>query len=206
MEYNYPLFLASSSYSRQLLLTQAKIPFQVAYQNADETICNHNQSLELVVQEIAIHKMNHVLLDTIKDYPTILVLTADTLSQDPHGTIEGKPQDYNHARQQLLTAATGVSRVATAFCLDKKSYKDGQWHTVDRIVHVVESSYRFAVPARWVDTYLANSIGLKAAGAIAVEEFGAPFLEHINGSYSGLVGLPLYELRSALEKMNFFEF
>ena len=44
----------------------------------------------------------------------------------------------------------------------------------------------------------------EAAGAVAVEECGSQFLQSIQGSHSGLIGLPMFELRQALTKCGFF--
>ncbi|MCX5922118.1 MAG: Maf family protein [Candidatus Dependentiae bacterium] len=48
-------------------------------------------------------------------------------------------------------------------------------------------------------------IALEAAHTIAIEEFGAQFLKVIHGSYLTIVGLPLFELREALEELDFFD-
>jgi predicted house-cleaning NTP pyrophosphatase (Maf/HAM1 superfamily) len=69
---------------------------------------------------------------------------------------------------------------------------------------VVTADYVFDVPDAWLDIYLEKSRGLVASGAIAIEEFGSQFLKTVHGSYTTIVGLPMYELREALEKIGFF--
>jgi len=129
-------------------------------------------------------------------------LTADTLSQDSTGAINGKPVDREDAIAKIKAARNGM-RTGTAFCLDRKQFRNGSWHIDKRIIRFVEAHYRFIIPDFWIDRYLNHSLGLKASGAIAIEEFGSLFLESINGSYTTIVGLPLFELREALQELGF---
>jgi septum formation protein len=199
-----PLYLASSSRSRQYLLTISKIPFIVIEQTADEKECDWTLPLEEVVCSIAKHKMAHVILPQGHEQQIIFVLTADTLSQDVNETKHGKPIDKEDALLKLQQASEGLNRCSTAFCLEKKQYRNGQWHTIEQILTSVTSSYYFDVPSAWRHLYLSTTPSLSVSGAIAIEDFGMQFLKTIDGSYSAIVGLPLFELRQALESMGFF--
>jgi septum formation protein len=199
------LYLASSSPSRKKLLEDAKIPFTVITQTADESHCEWALPLDILVTKIAHYKMEHVHLPAGKVEGEIcFVLTADTLSQDSNGVIQKKPIDRADAKYKIQGARNGAS-LSTAFCLEKNIWHDGRWHMTDRIDNVVSAKYRFIIPDTLIDYYLDNSIGLKTAGAIAVEDFGLQFLESIEGSYSTIIGLPLFELRVALTELGFFE-
>jgi len=70
---------------------------------------------------------------------------------------------------------------------------------------VVEAGYRFVIPDHWIDRYLEHSWAMIASGAIAVEFYGAQFLQWIDGSYTTVMGLPMFELRQDLEKLGFFD-
>lgn len=199
------LLLGSKSPSRKKLLADAKIPFIVLDQDADETACDWALPLEKVVESIAIYKMQHVIMPQGKEGDIAFVLTADTLSQDEEGEIHGKPTDRADAVAKIKAARNG-SRLVTAFCLDKKIFQHGTWHTDKRKVQCVHAEYIFNIPDQWIEIYIDNSIALNASNAIAIEEFGAPFLKTMNGSYSTIVGLPLYEVREALEEFGFFSF
>ncbi len=197
------LFLGSKSPSRQLLLKEAGIKFVLVDQDADEAACNWALPLVQVVQGIAKHKMSHVVLPALKEGSICFVLTADTLCQQADGKIEGKPVDKNDAIKKIKAARIG-STVATAFCLEKKVFQDGSWQTLETICKTVTSDYVFNVPDEFLDIYLKESFGLNTAGAIAVEGFGGQFLQSVSGSYSNIIGLPLFELRKALYQMGFF--
>ncbi len=199
----YTLYLASQSYSRQQLLKEAEIPFQLLSQDADESACDWGVPLDRLVSSISLHKMNHVTLPAGKEGDTILVITADTLSQDANGVMQGKPKDRKDAIAKIKQARHGT-KLGTAFCLDKKVYQQGEWSIAERIHEVVRAEYLFYVPDKWIEQYLEKSIGLSCSNAIAVELFGAQFLKHVRGSYSTVVGLPMYEVREALERMGFF--
>ncbi len=67
----------------------------------------------------------------------------------------------------------------------------------------MQAYYEFEVPEECIVRYLAVSYGMKAAGAITIEGYGAQFLKKVEGSYSAIIGLPLFELREALQKLDF---
>lgn len=197
------LYLGSKSQSRKMLLTQTKIPFIVADQDANETVCDWDLPLNQVVENIACFKMEHVILPEGKENELCFVLTADTLSQNQDGSIHGKPVDRADAIEMLKAARDGVM-TGTAFCLERRKWHGGKWQMEERIVRYVEAYSEFIIPDSWIETYLNESPGLECAGAIAIEEYGGLFLKSIKGSYTTIVGLPLFELREALEEIGFF--
>lgn len=202
---NNILLLGSKSYSRKLLLDYARIPYQVIEQDADETQCDWGLAMPQVVANIARYKMEHVVMPQGKTEGQIaFVLTADTLSQEKDGTIGGKPANLEDAIEKIRRARGGM-RTGTAFCLDKRVWQDGKWQVEQRIEQYVEAAYIFDIPEEWIDRYIANTIALNASQAIAIEEYGAQFLKEVRGSYSTIVGLPLFEVREALEELGFFE-
>jgi septum formation protein len=148
--------------------------------------------------------MNHAIVPAGREGDFGFVLTADTLSQDFDGTINGKPHDRADAIAMIKRARAG-SRLATAFCLDKKVYRTGAWETDKRIERCITARYVFAIPDHWIEIYLDTTIALSASNAIAIEGYGAQFLKSIDGSYSTIVGLPMFELREALEEVGFFK-
>ena len=198
------LHLASKSPSRHKLLSDSQIPFAVIGQEADEAKCDWGLPLERLVQSIASYKMEHAILPAGKENDICFVLTADTLSQDLDGTINGKPADLADAIAMIKRARAG-SRLATAFCLDRKIYRNGSWNVEKRIERCITATYIFDIPDQWIEPYINTTIALSASNAIAIEEYGAQFLKTVDGSYSTIVGLPMFELREALEELEFFK-
>ena len=198
------LLFGSKSQSRRMLLEESQIPFVTVDQNADESLCDWGLALPQLVLNIALYKMQHVILpDGTYEGQVCYVLTADTMSHDKTGTIHGKPVDRADAIAKIKAAAEG-SFLCTAFCLDKKIWQLGAWVIEERIADVVFAEFIYIVPDKWLDIYLEKIPYLDVSGAIAVEKFGNQFLKTVQGSYSTIIGLPLFEVRQALEKLGFF--
>lgn len=197
------LYLGSKSQARQQLLKDAQIPFTLVEQNADESKCEIPSSLKESVENIALYKMEHVVLPAGKEGDTCFVLTADTLTQHNDGSISGKPKDRADSIS-MIKAACGGARVGTAFCLDRRVYRDGLWTVFKRIQGYVDAQYNLEIPDEWIDIYLEKSFSATSSGAIAIEVYGAQFLKTVQGSHSTIVGLPMFEVREALQEIGFF--
>ena len=199
------LLLASQSQSRRNLLSEAEIPFVQLEQSADEKACDWTLPLPQLVTSIAKHKMEQVIMPLAINGKELFVLTADTLTEDSQGAILGKPDSREHALTMLRSIRSGA-RVGTALCLEKKVYRFEQWQTKERIIEYVEAQCVFSVPENRLDDYLKNSSALSCSGAFTLDGYGAQFFKSLSGSYTTILGLPMCELRKALEKIGFFAF
>lgn len=199
---NNTLLLGSNSRSRKMLLTEAQIPFKEIGHTADESKVDRALPFLELIPAISRYKMEHVVLQKGKEGEIAYILTADTMGITSDGVVQGKAKDKEDAIK-MLKALGKQCTTATAFCLDKKIFKDGVWNIEQRIEKVVQTHYDFNVPDHWVERYFTYSPGLSTASAIAVELYGAQFLQSINGSYTTIVGLPMFELREALEIVGF---
>jgi nucleoside triphosphate pyrophosphatase len=198
------LLLGSESESRQNLLIQAKIPFHVIGHIFDEAECDWSLPFEQLLKNIAQEKMAHVILPEGKDGDTCFVLTADTLGKDIDGIIHGKPISKADAIAKIRSLRRG-GIVATAFCLEKKIFKNTIWQIDERVLEIVTTKYIFDMPDEWIEQYLDEVPHYQSiSGAITIEGFGAQFLKSIDGSYTTIIGLPMFELREALERLGFY--
>jgi len=199
------LYLSSQSTSRQKLLDLAGIPYQVIQNTSDEYGVDISKPFAEYVLAIAQHKMEHIVLTGLPKQEPIFVLTADTLSRMPStGTILGKPKDINEAKHMLALQCKEPIELATGCCLDKKEYKNNKWVTVEKEHWVTKAMFEFCVTEKDVGLYLKKvPQALYACGAGIVENFGVNFLRRVEGSYTAITGLPLYELRQALKKLSF---
>lgn len=198
-----PLLVASSSKSRRQLLQQMAIPFEIIAHTADESSVSLDRPLAEAVTLIAQMKMAHTI---IADYAheRAFVLTADTLSADKNGILHTKPINKEDAIKKIK-ALRGTSHVATSFCLERRVKKNNQWHTEQQLQKLVTASCTIDIPDAWIEQYLTTvPESLQASGALTIEGFGAQFIKTINGSYTTIIGLPLFELRIALEAMGFY--
>lgn len=197
------LLLGSTSRPRQILLEDALIPFVVVGHDANEDDIKHT-TIEETVLNIARLKMQQVFMPADKqEGDAIFVLTADSMGCTMDGVIHGKPKDREDAIAKIK-ALSGESSTYTGFCVEKRVFKNGVWTTADKREGVVGARCKFEVPDIWLDRYLENSWALKAAGAIAVELYGAQFLKWVEGSSTAVMGLPMFEVRQALEEVGFF--
>ena len=195
------LYLASGSVGRKKLLTEAGISFELAFHTADETQCDLSQPLDVVVKSLALLKMKHVTLPQGHEGQIALVLTADTLTLNHQGKLLGKPVDRNHAIAMLSDKNQTVT--GTAFCLEKKEYKNRSWHTLEQIVDYDQASCLIDVPESCIDIYLTKIPYMMVSGAISVQGFGEQFVKEIHGNYSAIIGMPMFKLHEALQKMSY---
>jgi septum formation protein len=122
------------------------------------------------------------------------VLGADT-EVVLDGVIFGKPNDAADAAR-MLTALSNRSHhvlTAVAFCWEQQIVAEISTSTV---------TFRALKPDE-IDRYVATGEPFDKAGAYAVQGRAASFVSRIEGSYSGVMGLPLYETAAALAAIGF---
>lgn len=117
------------------------------------------------------------------------VLAADT-TIELDGAIIGKPRDAAHAAQILGMLSGRVHTVITAVALARGE------RTLTR---VSESTVSFdTLTPDTIQRYIATGEPMDKAGAYAVQGRAAAFIRRIEGSYSGIMGLPLFETAQLL--------
>ncbi|MDR1969620.1 MAG: Maf family nucleotide pyrophosphatase [Burkholderiaceae bacterium] len=127
-------------------------------------------------------------------WPAAPVLCADT-TVALGAQIFGKPRDAREAARMLRQLSGRTHRVITAVAVQAGSAA----HQA-----VSDSRVRFA-PLRPADVaaYVASGEWQGKAGGYAIQGRAAAFVEHISGSYSGIMGLPLHETAILLRRVSF---
>lgn len=176
------IYLASTSPRRQALLRQIAVVFEVIATAVDETpvAC---EAPPAYAARMAREKAaaGRRCLGARPDYP---VLAADTIVVID-GQILHKPMDCHEAERLLRQLSGRDHEVLTALCVDA-----GQ----RRREAIVASTVSFKVlTAAEISGYCRTNEPLGKAGGYAIQGRGALFVRHLAGSYSGVVGLPLYE-------------
>ncbi len=199
------LYLASESQPRQRLLNESGINFKTIKHNADECSVDLQECFDSYVLNIAKEKMKHADLPDGKEGLVIFVLTSDTLVYTTNtGTILGKPTDIDDAKRMLRLFRNEKAKVVTACCLDKKVFKNGEWQNEAKNHWTTLSVVEFVVEEKDFDSYFEKlPQSLKSASGGIIEGYGQRFCKSINGSYSNVIGLPIFELIQALRQMNF---
>ncbi len=180
------IILASASPRRAELLDQIGVNYTVQVTDINEDNLP-NESSEDLVQRLAVEK-SQALGDTL----SLPVLGADTLGV-LNGELLVKPKSYDHAYQML-------------------SRMSGQWH---EILSAVAITYQGETKVKLnrnrvlfrqltdeeIKAYWETGEPQDKAGAYAIQGLAAPFIERIEGSYSGIMGLPLFETAQLLEQL-----
>lgn len=184
-----PLFLASRSPRRAELLRQIGVPFTVADGDTDES-AREQESLQDYVLRVARDKALAASRQ-LPDHCTILA--ADTA-----GACQGmrlvKPVDEAHATHMLLHMSGKPHTVSTAVCVLSRPSNQILSCVVDTTVQ-----FRIITPDECHAYWLTGEPHDKA-GAYAIQGYGGIFVEKLAGSYSGVVGLPLFETAQLLQQ------
>lgn len=201
------LFLGSQSKTRQKQLNIADIPFKTLSHKSDECGIDIEKDFHKYVLSIAEHKMEELDLSGLDAYKdqTVFVLTADTLVVTTKTKeILGKPEDLDHANKMLDLLCNEPAEVITACCLDLKKYENGVWKNIKTKHWTTNAIVDFCVMPEDRERYI-KEIGriTEIAGAAYIEDYGQCFLKDIKGSFSAVLGLPMFELRQALKDFGF---
>jgi septum formation protein len=194
------IYLASQSPRRAQLLGQLGIRHALLLADASEDA----ESLEAVLPNEApatyVQRVTALKLDAavarlhrrgLADAPVLCADTTVALGR----TILGKPEDENDAARMLRLLSGATHRVLTAVALQ---------HGTQRFAALSVSRVRFAkLTDAQVARYAHSGEPLGKAGAYAIQGAAAAFIEHISGSYSGIMGLPMFETAELLRGAGF---
>lgn len=181
------IILASASPRRRELLAQIGIEFDVLTVEADETP-RPDEPPETYVQRVAAEKSALGQRAAGSDLP---VLGADT-EVVLDGEVFGKPRDFAHAQDMLRRLSGREHEVLSAVSLRQGGK---HWQALSRSV------VRFRlIGQREMQAYWASGEPRDKAGAYAIQGLGAVFIEELSGSYSGVMGLPLFETAGLLRE------
>jgi septum formation protein len=200
------VYLASQSPRRRQLLEQLGIRYELLL--ADDTedaealeVVLPNEAPRAYVQRVTLLKLEAALARMKRrGLPAAPVLCSDT-TVALGKTILGKPEDAKHATQILGALSGQTHRVLTSVAMGKLS-KAGTPLKTEQALSV--SNVRFAqLTRRQIQTYVASGEPMGKAGAYAVQGRAAAYIEHISGSYSGIMGLPMFETAQLLREFGF---
>jgi septum formation protein len=178
------LILASSSPRRHELLQHLDLPFTIDPSGLDET-----SVVAATPPDLAVKLAQAKAQDVAARHPAGIVIGADTLV-DLDGEVLNKPVDSIDAVAMLERLMGRTHRVHTglAVCAGGRC-----------TARLVSSTVAMR---RWTDEqvrrYVATGEPMDKAGAYAAQGLGAKLIEHVEGSFLAVVGLPLLALRDLL--------
>lgn len=191
------VYLASQSPRRAQLMDQLGVAHRPLAPDKHEDVEaleeeRSNEPPNEYVRRVTILKMNaaraRLKRRRLQEAPILCADTTVALGR----RILGKPQSAEHAAEMLRALSGRSHRVMTAVAV-----------SVGRqtILDVSESKVRFAdLSERTIGLYVASGEPMGKAGAYAIQGRIGAWIEHIEGSYSGIMGLPLHETTTLLSR------
>ncbi|BEI43237.1 MULTISPECIES: Maf family protein [unclassified Polynucleobacter] len=205
MKYDF-IYLASKSPRRRELLSQIGVRFELLLPGTDEDA----ESLELalanesaadytqrvtIAKSIAALKRWHQRRQVSLELPWAPILCADTtvsLPGSPDHEILGKPHDQEDAMRILHVLSGQTHWVYTALAITPEP-------TSIPVCVLQKSRIRFTTLSHeQIERYVSSGEAFGKAGAYGIQGMAATFIEEISGSYSGIMGLPLFETAQLL--------
>ena len=196
---NPRLYLASRSPRRRELLTQIGVQFDTLLfrdlprqdPEVDETPLPGEAPLVYVERVARAKAIQGERIVELRKLPQRLILAADT-TLEFEGQIIGKPVDADDAQAILMRLSGRTHRVLTAVAVAYESH-------VESTISV--SEVRFGtLDANEIRRYVATGEPMDKAGAYGIQGHAGMYVEHLSGSYSGVMGLPLYETGELLRR------
>jgi septum formation protein len=183
------LYLASASPRRRDLMAAVGLRFRVIPVEVDESR-QDGEAADAMALRLALAKARRgASAVRERGLPALPVIGADTcvvLGDD----ILGKPTDDGHARSMLQRLSGHTHEVVTAVAM----VGDGKPATA-----LSRSRVSFKVlGADELEAYVASGEPRGKAGGYAIQGRGSAFVQHLDGSFTGVVGLPMFELRTLL--------
>lgn len=198
------IYLASQSPRRSQLLDQLGVPHTLLLPNTEDDTPEDAEAIEALLPGEApkayVERVTGLKLDAAvarlarRGWPGAPVLCADTTVALGR-TVYGKPEDTQDATRMLAALAGRTHRVLTAVALQVGR---------KRLAALSVSRVTFAAlsPAQ-IDAYVATGEPLGKAGAYGIQGRAAAHVRQMSGSYSGIMGLPLYETAQLLRAADF---
>ena len=198
------IYLASQSPRRRQLLEQLGVRHELLLPNVEGDESEDAEAIEVVLPGEAptayVERVTGLKLDAAvarrarRGLPDAPILCSDTTVVLGR-TIYGKPDDALHAARMLAELADHEHRVLTAVAL-QVGPKRLSALSVSRV------TFAAMTPAQ-IDAYVATGEPLGKAGAYGIQGRAAAYVEHLAGSYSGIMGLPMYETAQLLRAAGF---
>jgi septum formation protein len=190
------VYLASQSSRRRQLLEQLGVRYELLLPDSSEDAEALEAVLKNEVPAAYVKRVTGLKLDAAvarlarRQLPHAPILCSDTTVAKGR-MIYGKPGDALDARRMLAELAGGTHRVLTAVAIQQGAQRFAALSTS-------QVTFEALTPAQ-IEAYVATGEPMGKAGAYAIQGKVAMHITRVNGSYSGIMGLPLWETASLLQ-------
>ena len=187
------LYLASKSPRRRELLAQLGLVFECIEGSVDESVLDGETPQDYVLRLAKAKAVSGQ--DNLVVPSQIPILGSDT-SVVIDNQILGKPQDEQEAVAMLARLSGNSHMVYTAVAIK---------HNRDmKSVCCATKVFFAAMTASQINSYIATGEPMDKAGAYGIQGLGGRYIKKIEGSYTSVVGLPLYETSMLLTECGVF--
>ena len=194
------IYLASQSPRRRQLLEQIGVAHELLLPDEDEDTESIEEPLPGEAPLSYVRRVTGLKLDAAlgrlkrRGLPAAPVLCSDTTVALGR-RIYGKPADAQDAARMLQELSGATHRVLTAVAIGAGR---------QRLEALSRSQVSFEpLTRREIDRYVASGEPMGKAGAYAIQGRAAMHVTRISGSYSGIMGLPLFETATLLRQLGF---
>lgn len=187
---NTKIYLASGSPRRREILHNLGYQVSVNVAEIDETP-HENESASNYVLRMAVEKNQAAQTQfDLRDCP---IISADT-TVALHNLILGKPQSSEHAHDMLRQLSGSTHQVLTAVCVSFQG-------EMRQAVQSSDVTFR-TLSDHDISRYIASGEPMDKAGAYGIQGLGGIFVAHLSGSFTGVMGLPVFETVDLLQQFN----
>lgn len=186
------IYLASNSPRRWELLQNLGLSLEKLPSDIDESPLAHELAYDYCLR-IAKEKNQHAQAVRIaQNFANFPILTADT-TVSINGNILGKPKNREDAFAMLQQLSGNTHQVFTAVCV---SFNGEQFSLVQQS----DVTFRPLAESE-ICAYIDSGEPLDKAGAYGIQKLGGMFVQHLSGSFTGVMGLPIFETCELLKKV-----
>lgn len=185
---NPQFYLASASPRRRQLLEQLELRFEVVTVDVKETPVPGETPADYVLRMSQL-KAATAARRLASSRPPVLAADTEVVLD---GVILGKPRDEVDGLRMLAGLSGRSHQVLSAVALSKGG-------ALDAVLCSTEVRFRPILPSE-AAAYWASGEPRDKAGGYGIQGLGAVFVERLEGSYSNVVGLPLFETAALLRK------
>ena len=191
-----PIILASSSPRRQEILKSLNIPFRVITSDIDESY-PADMNITEVPEYLASRKVNAVVRTFNPDQNIPWILGADTLVISGKSKALGKPENPDEAVKFLKLLSGKSHKVISGIALF-----NGALNYLSTRTSITKVKFKELTEEeiRW---YVSTGEWHGAAGGYRIQGMASMFIEKIEGSYSGVVGLPIFDIYEILKEQGY---
>lgn len=196
----FSLVLASSSPRRKELLSWLEVPFTIEKPLVDE-VSDFTDPAK-IVEDLSVLKGKWVYdlywqQNKINENYNPMIVASDTLVAID-GEVLGKPKDDEEAKEMLMRLSGKTHEVLTGIYL---GFYNQRTKAYQQETQVCSTLVEFApIPKDLLQLYVHSGDPLDKAGAYGIQGQALSFIKGIQGSYSNVVGFPLYEFLNLLKK------